>query len=66
MLQIKKTDDLILRDAIEAALQENKEEFGERYCPCSLEHSKDTICMCKMFREQTEPGPCHCGLYEKF
>ena len=22
-------------------------------------------CMCKEFREQTEPGECHCGRFEK-
>lgn len=35
------------------------------YCPCSLSHTPDTKCMCKEFREQTEPGYCHCGLYQK-
>jgi ferredoxin-thioredoxin reductase catalytic subunit len=34
------------------------------YCPCRLEKSKDTKCMCKEFREQ-ESGMCHCGLYIK-
>lgn len=35
------------------------------YCPCQIEHTPDTKCMCKAFREQTTPGPCHCGLYIK-
>ena len=26
------------------------------YCPCMLERSTDTKCMCKAFREQKEPG----------
>lgn len=34
------------------------------YCPCMLEKSEDTKCMCKQFREQ-ESGMCHCGLYIK-
>ena len=34
------------------------------YCPCSLNKSPDTKCMCKDFRE-TEEGMCHCGLYLK-
>lgn len=38
---------------------------NDGYCPCRMEHSPDTKCMCKQFREQTEPGTCHCGLYEK-
>ena len=35
------------------------------YCPCAIEKTPDTKCMCKEFREQKEPGLCHCGLYEK-
>lgn len=36
------------------------------YCPCSLEKTPDTKCMCKEFREMMtngETGSCHCGLY---
>ncbi len=40
-----------------------KENLG--YCPCRLTKSGDTKCPCKEFREQTEPGECHCGLYYK-
>lgn len=35
------------------------------YCPCAIEKTPDTKCRCKEFREQTTPGLCHCGLYEK-
>lgn len=38
---------------------------NQGYCPCELEQTEDTKCMCKAFREQTKPGPCHCGLYIK-
>ena len=34
------------------------------YCPCRLQKTPDTKCMCKEFREQEE-GECHCGLYVK-
>lgn len=34
------------------------------YCPCRLEKTPDTKCMCKEFREQ-DSGMCHCGLYIK-
>lgn len=44
---------------IKKALKEN-----DGYCPCRLNHTKDTKCMCKDFREQKE-GICHCGLYVK-
>ena len=35
------------------------------YCPCMVEKSPDTKCMCRDFRDQKTPGPCHCGLYVK-
>ena len=39
------------------------------YCPCKLEVSEETKCMCKEFREQiADPnfeGFCHCMLYYK-
>lgn len=35
------------------------------YCPCRVDHNEDTVCMCKDFREQKEPGVCHCGLFYK-
>lgn len=36
------------------------------HCPCAVEKTRDTKCMCKEFREQVdrgEPGYCHCELY---
>ena len=40
------------------------------YCPCRLEMSEDTKCICKEFREQmADPdfeGYCHCLLYYKW
>lgn len=35
------------------------------YCPCAVFKNEDTKCPCKEFREQTEPGLCHCGRFEK-
>ncbi len=39
------------------------------YCPCVMERSPDTKCMCKEFREQIQDpafeGYCHCMLYYK-
>lgn len=35
------------------------------YCPCALAKTPDTKCMCREFREQQQPGACHCGLYIK-
>ncbi len=54
-------------------LSDNKELVAEiqaqlkgtgGFCPCSIEKSEDTKCMCKAFREQ-KSGECHCGLYIK-
>lgn len=38
---------------------------NEGYCPCRLEKTEDTKCICKNFREQNFEGWCHCGLYYK-
>jgi ferredoxin-thioredoxin reductase catalytic subunit len=39
------------------------------YCPCRVEKSEDTKCMCREFREQIRDpnfeGYCHCMLYYK-
>ena len=35
------------------------------YCPCAILKTPDTKCICKEFREQSQPGLCHCGRYEK-
>lgn len=39
------------------------------YCPCRFEHTEDTRCMCREFKEQiADPefeGFCHCMLYYK-
>lgn len=42
----------------------NQLKANNGYCPCALEKTKDTKCMCKEFREMEE-GTCHCGLYIK-
>ena len=37
---------------------------NDGYCPCAIEKTEDTRCMCKEFREQAE-GECHCGRFRK-
>ena len=53
---------------IVAKIKEGLEKKGG-YCPCRLERSEDTKCICKEFREQiADPsfeGYCHCKLYYK-
>lgn len=39
---------------------------NDNYCPCRIQKTKDTKCMCKEFREMLNngiTGECHCGLY---
>ena len=59
-MRIKVSDDKEMVDLVRKKLKEN-----QGYCPCKLIKSEDTKCICKEFREQTEPGECHCGLYVK-
>lgn len=51
-------------EAIKLALKQN-----DGYCPCRIEKTDDTECMCKEFRDQIKDpnfyGECHCGLYVK-
>lgn len=37
---------------------------NDGFCPCAIEKTDDTKCMCREFRE-LESGICHCGRYEK-
>ena len=48
---------------VKEMMEKIKENDG--YCPCKLEKSSDTKCMCKEFRDQVTEGYCHCGLYYK-
>lgn len=57
---IKLNPDKEVVKEVRKALMENN-----GYCPCVIEQTEDTKCMCKEFREM-ESGECHCGLYIKF
>ena len=54
-------------EVVQTVRQGLKEKDG--YCPCRLERSEDTKCMCTEFREQIDDpdfeGFCHCYLYYK-
>lgn len=45
---------------IRRAIQDN-----DGYCPCSIERTPATKCMCEAFIASTISGDCHCGLYHK-
>ena len=59
-MRIEITSDPVKKKEILNALKAN-----DNYCPCRVEKTPDTKCMCKEFREQ-KSGPCHCGLYIKY
>lgn len=44
-------------------------KMKDGHCPCKLEMTPDTVCMCTEFKEQiADPefeGYCHCMLYYK-
>lgn len=60
MLKIIMNPDKEIVRIIDEALQKNG-----GFCPCKLEKTKDTKCICKEFREQDFPGECHCGRFIK-
>ncbi len=63
-MEIKLNPNKEIVDIIKKGL---KEKNG--YCPCKIEISEDTKCMCKEFRDQIADenfeGFCHCMLYYK-
>ena len=63
-MEIKLNEDKEIVKVIQDGLKRNG-----GYCPCKIEKSRDTKCMCKEFREQIEDpnfeGYCHCMLYYK-
>lgn len=58
-MKIRLNDDTELVKMIRGKLKDN-----DGFCPCAIDKTPDTKCMCKQFREQ-EKGECHCGLYIK-
>ena len=51
------------KEMVEVIRKKVKENDG--YCPCKIEKTPETKCMCKEFLETVEQGECHCGLYVK-
>lgn len=55
--------------------KEDMEKFNQKlsdsggYCPCRLQHTPDTKCMCEEFRDKIDNpkwfGECHCGKFVK-
>lgn len=60
-MQFVVTPDKEHAEKIRAAIKKNG-----GYCPCRIEKTQDTKCICKDFLENTKAGNfCHCGLYKK-
>ena len=55
-------------EAVVQTVREGLKRTGG-YCPCMLQRSEDTKCICKDFRERMKDpefeGFCHCLLYFK-
>lgn len=60
MLKIIKNPD---KEIYEETTQRVNENGG--YCPCMINKTEDTKCVCKEFRESAEVGECHCGRFVK-
>lgn len=57
-IESNKNTELVLQ--IREKLKQN-----DFYCPCALEKTEDTKCICKDMRENVAVGDyCHCGLYK--
>lgn len=63
-MKVRFNEDVELVKLIKAGL-----ERSGGYCPCKLERTEDTRCMCREFKEQIADenfeGYCHCMLYYK-
>ena len=63
-MQIRFNDNKEIVDSIRQGLLKK-----EGHCPCRLERTEDTMCMCREFREQIADPDferyCHCMLYYK-
>ena len=52
------------KELVKEIITQLKDNDG--YCPCAIEKTDTTKCMCKAFREEVAAGEyCHCGLYKK-
>lgn len=60
-MRVTVTTNIELKNEIQNKLKENG-----GYCPCCIEHTPETKCMCKNFIEEVAAGEyCHCGLFYK-
>lgn len=63
-MKIKYACDAETVEIMEKAIRDN-----HGYCPCKVDKTSDTKCMCKEFRDFVKSGQlgtCHCGLYVSY
>lgn len=60
MLKVFRNPDVQFYEKITKAVKDN-----DNHCPCMLQKTDDTLCMCKAFREQNTKGFCHCKRFMK-
>ncbi|MCE5286697.1 MAG: hypothetical protein LLG02_12735 [Pelosinus sp.] len=49
-----------MEDTIYQGLEQKKQAFGARYCPCKVVNSSENICPCYELRTERH---CHCRLF---
>ena len=59
-MKVRLNDDAAYVAEFQQRLKEN-----DGYCPCRLEKTPDTKCMCKEFMDKQENGYCRCRRYYK-
>lgn len=57
---INPNPDFIHRKKVEEEIKNNG-----GFCISALQHNKDTVCICKEFKEQNHSGWCKCGQFYK-
>lgn len=59
---------IVLNDDLELVAEVNRQlQETKGYCPCALEWTNDTRCICSTFKESLAKGEeteCNCGKYK--
>ena len=59
---------IVLNDDLELVAEVNRQlQKTKGYCPCALEWTTDTRCVCSTFKESLAKGEeteCNCGKYK--
>ncbi len=61
-MKIKKNPEWSEQEHLDFA---QKVKDNDNYCPCSIERTDATRCVCEDFVNSQTLGECHCGRYVK-